>query len=228
MKRLVALCIVGGSTVFAGPIALDSLGFDGLQNGEQVLSFYDGGFGGQGSGPGPLLGVSFTAGLAADSTTIAFGPSARLTAPSVVMNLDDPWDGLISFYFVGTGAVSFYSGPGASGTLVASYVLSFPPLSFTPSSPFGAVPGTFQSAVFNGGTGLQLDSITFGASVVPEPSGLTLLSLGIVSVAGMRRLCCRRQRRVALNDCVTGISSGCRRTSGSDSSPPTARPITWP
>jgi hypothetical protein len=102
------------------------------------------------------------------------------------MNLDDPWDGLISFYFVGTGAgASFYSGSDGSGTLVASYPLTSDPfVTFT----FGEVPGTFQSVVFDSGTGVQLDSITFGAQVVPEPSAVTLMCLGIVSIAGMRRL----------------------------------------
>src|SRR4051794_6692660 len=100
MKLILTLCLVGGTASLAGAIPL-AISFDGLQDGEQVLNFYDGGFGGFGSGPGPFMGISFTSGLAADSTSIAFGPSGRLTAPTVTMNLDDPWDGLISFYFVG-------------------------------------------------------------------------------------------------------------------------------
>jgi hypothetical protein len=103
------------------------------------------------------------------------------------MNLDDPWGGTISFYFVGTGVLSFYSGLDASGTLVSSYALLYPPF-----FPFGAAPGRFQSVVFESGTGLQLDSISFGVQVIPEPYSLTFLASGIVSIAGVRRLFCRR------------------------------------
>ncbi|HEY1337460.1 MAG TPA: PEP-CTERM sorting domain-containing protein [Bryobacteraceae bacterium] len=181
MRLILAVSVVIAAPAFAGPFAFDSLTFDGLQNGEQVLSFYNGGVGGSGSGPGPLVGVSFTDGLAADATPIVFGPAARLTAPSVTMNLDDPWPGLVSFYFVGSGAVSFYSGLNATGNLVGSYVLSYPPF-----DPFGALPGSFRSAVFASSTGLQLDSITFGFQVVPEPASLLLLSLGIATLAGLK------------------------------------------
>lgn len=192
-----ALCIVAGTPAFGGPIGHFSLTFDYLQDGEQVLSYYDGGVGGLGSGPGPSLGVSFTDGLAADHIPIAFGPSARLTAPSVTMNLKDPWDGTISFYFVGSGVLSFYSGPDSTGDLVGSEVLSYPsvPLpKFFPGYPIAARPGTFRSVLFASDTGLQVDSISFGLIVIPEPSSLLLVSVGILAVAGLRRRRSQRQR----------------------------------
>src|SRR5579883_838671 len=120
------LSILAGGLIagvsFAAPITGDSLTFTGLQNGEQVLTYYDGGFGGSGSGPGPSFGVSFSNGLVADSTVIAFGPSALVEAP-VTMNLDNPWSQILSFYYAGTGTISFYSGTDATGTLLASIPL---------------------------------------------------------------------------------------------------------
>jgi hypothetical protein len=173
----------------AAPVFGDSLTFDelrknneqtmmfDLQNNEQILTYYDQGFAGFGSGPGRMFGVSFTTGLAADSTTIAFDQSAVLTDSAVTMNLDDPWSGLVSFYYAGTGSISFYSGLDATGALVASYPLLFnPPFGF----PFGATLDSFQSAVFSRAEGstLFVDSITFGLAVIPEPSPGILVGFG--------------------------------------------------
>src|SRR5581483_1457288 len=156
-----------------------SLTFDGLKNGEQILNYYSGGFGSLGSGPGPSYGVTFTAGLAADSTVIAFGPTAAVTASRVAMDLDSPFSQIVSFYFAGNGTVSFYSGPNATGSLLHSYTLTYPPF-----FPFSGVPGAFESAVFTPvGATLRLDSITFGAAVVPEPSVAMLVIMGIMLIA---------------------------------------------
>jgi len=181
---LVFATIVCPCGLLAAPIAGDALTFDGLRNGEQVLAYYDGGFGSLGSGPGPMSGVSFTTGLAADSTTISFGPSAIVTASSVTMNLDTTWSGVLSFYFVGNGSVQFYSGTSATGSLVASYQLVYPPF-----FPFGAVPGSFRSAVFAPAPGSQLllDSVTFGAEVIPEPSTAILCVCSIALILAFRR-----------------------------------------
>jgi hypothetical protein len=181
MTRLIWSIFIGGlvgNTLLAGPISGNSLTFDGLQNGEQVLAYYDGGFGGSGSGPGPAFGVSFTSGLAASSTMIAFGPSALVQAP-VTMDLDNPWPMTVSFYFLGTGNVSYYSGKDASGALLESAPLAN---SFPVGVPFGAAPGSFQSVVFSPATSgsLRIDSITFGFQVVPEPSTASLLFAGIL------------------------------------------------
>jgi len=147
------------------------------------LTYYAGGFGGNGSGPGPLYGVSFSAGLAADSTPIIFGPSALVTAPSVTMNLDSPWSQLLSFYFVGKGDVAFYSGPNATGNLLQSYTLVYPPF-----FPFAEGPGPFESVVFtpSSGSTLRLDSISLGSfSLIPEPSVAILIPIGMLLIAGL-------------------------------------------
>ena len=170
----------------AAPISGALLSFDGLQNGEQVLTFYAGGLGGNGSGPGPDYGISFTDGLAADPTEIAFGPSAVMTAPSVTMNLDSPSSQILSFYFVGNGTVSFYSGPNASGNLLQSSALVYPPF-----FPFGAQPGPFESVVLTSSGGLRVDSISLGSSsVIPEPSMAILAFAGMILIASWKRFAC--------------------------------------
>lgn len=185
------LSILAGSLVpvwlFAAPISGTSVTFDGLQNGEPVLTYYDGGFGGFGSGPGPSYGVSFTAGLTADSTMITFGPSALVQAP-VTMDLDSPWSGIMSFYFTGTGSVSFFSGKGGTGALLESTALvNSYPFGF----PEGAAPGSFQSVVFSPATSgsFRIDGISFGFVVIPEPS------TGILVIAGIAVVWCIRLRQ---------------------------------
>jgi hypothetical protein len=184
MKLLAALCLLP-YVASAVPITGASLAFDGLGNGEQVLGYYSGGLAGSGSGPGPNFGVSFTNGLAAEPTVIAFGASAVVTAPSVTMNLNAPWVGVLSFYFTGGGSVAFYSGPDATGSLLQRSTLVYPPF-----FPFSAQPGSVRSAVFLPGTGatLRLDSITFGANVIPEPSVVGLAAVGTGLLFALKRL----------------------------------------
>ncbi|HZQ51026.1 MAG TPA: hypothetical protein VFB14_02460 [Bryobacteraceae bacterium] len=189
MRRLAGLVLLPW-TLCAASITSDALvpggsvTFDGLKSGEQVLEYYAGGFGSEGSGPGPSFGISFTNGLAADSTVIAFGPSGLVTAPSLTMTLSAPWSGGVSFYFTGSGQISFYSGPDATGTLLATDALIYPPF-----FPFGGNPGSFESAVFlPSGTGpLRLDSISFGATVIPEPSVGVMVAIGMMLVVGLKR-----------------------------------------
>jgi len=182
------LFVLGASPVYAVPNGA-SLTFDGFLNGEDILTYYTGGFGSLGSGPGPAFGITFTPGLVADSTPLGFGPrapTARITGTSATMNLDSAFPGLVSFYFTGNGTVSFFSGQNGSGTQLSSFGL----VSMTVPNAFGATLLPFQSAVFTPAVGstLRLDSITFGAQVVPEPSTAMLLLTGLGLVSIFRRI----------------------------------------
>ena len=191
MKSAIVLCmflfVLGARPVYAVPFGA-SLSFDGILNNETILTYYMGGFGSLGSGPGPAFGITFTPGLVADPTRLVFGPSARITGTSATMNLDSAFLGLVSFYFAGNGTVSFFSGQNGSGTQLSSFGLVS--MSLPSTGTFGASLLPFQSAVFTPAVGstLRLDSITFGAQVVPEPSTAMLLLTGLGLVSIFRRI----------------------------------------
>ena len=191
MKSATVLCmflfVLGASPVYAVPIGA-SLTFNGFLNDETILTYYMGGFGSLGSGPGPAFGITFTPGLVADPTRLVFGPSARITGTSATMNLDSAFLGLVSFYFAGNGTVSFFSGQNGSGTQLSSFGLVS--MSLPSTGTFGASLLPFQSAVFTPAVGstLRLDSISFGIQVVPEPSTAMLLLTGLGLVSIFRRI----------------------------------------
>ena len=191
MKSATVLCmflfVLGARPVYAVPFGA-SLSFDGILNNETILTYYMGGFGSLGSGPGPAFGITFTPGLVADPTRLLFGPSARITGTSATMNLDSAFLGLVSFYFAGNGTVSFFSGQNGSGTQLSSFGLVS--MSLPSTGTFGASLLPFQSAVFTPAVGstLRLDSISFGIQVVPEPSTAMLLLTGLGLVSIFRRI----------------------------------------
>ena len=191
MKSATVLCmflfVLGASPVYAVPNGA-SLTFDGFLNDEAILTYYMGGFGSLGSGPGPAFGITFTPGLVADPTRLVFGPSARITGTSATMNLDSAFPGRVSFYFTGNGTVSFFSGQNGSGTQLSSFGLVS--MSLPSTGTFGASLLPFQSAVFTPAVGstLRLDSISFGIQVVPEPSTAMLLLTGLGLVSIFRRI----------------------------------------
>ena len=187
--RCMFLFVLGASPVYAVPNGA-SLTFDGFLNDETILTYYMGGFGSLGSGPGPAFGITFTPGLVADPTRLVFGPSARITGTSATMNLDSAFLGLVSFYFAGNGTVSFFSGQNGSGSQLSSFGLGSMSLPNTGTGTFGASLLPFQSAVFTPAVGstLRLDSITFGAQVIPEPSTAMLLLTGLGLVSIFRRI----------------------------------------
>ena len=173
----------------------DQLDFNNLQSGEEVLGYYDGGFGSLGTGPGPNLGVTFTA----DFVTVAqgvFGPpfqAEELTSTSGIMDVLPAFGGdggTFSFYYSNSGpddgTVSLYSGLDGTGSLVTT--ISLPPsATFSAASPLEGLPGPFESAIFAGTAGtLVFDNVTFSppgvGPVLPEPSSISLLLIGLLAV----------------------------------------------
>lgn len=171
-----------------------TLDFNSLQLGEQVLNYYDGGFGSLGTGPGPNLGITFTS----DFVTVdqgVFAPPAlgeELTSASGTMNVNGGFSGPFSFYYInsapGTSA-ELFSGPDGTGMEVGSLSLTPEPGFF----PAGDIFSNFESVVFlSTSGGLVIDNVTFGGIVVPEPSMLVLFALGLAGLGFWRRLCAKR------------------------------------
>jgi len=55
--------------IVSAPAQADTITFDGLQNSEPILNFYNGGLGGAGSGPGPNFGVTFSSNAVVSGVT---------------------------------------------------------------------------------------------------------------------------------------------------------------
>jgi hypothetical protein len=175
----------------ADPLGGFSLSFNELQFGEDVLEYYNGGFGGAGSGPGPALGISFTPGLIAVEGDVYFDPdgkAAELDAPEVIMNISGGFSGLVQFYVLGGPIdVAFYDELDGLGNVVG-----------TMSSPGSDVVNEtlpeFHSAVFSGTTRIDqlLGGPPGGPLLLPEPSTLLLLATGIGLV------CIRLRRKGAV------------------------------
>jgi len=66
--------------ILSAPAQADTITFDGLQNVEPILNFYNGGLGGAGSGPGPNFGVTFSSNAV----------SAELQEATLIFSLDLP------------------------------------------------------------------------------------------------------------------------------------------
>ena len=129
----VAVGLIGG-----GPGAQASttviLDFEGVGNLEQILDFYDGGYGGYGSGPGPDYGITFgpdaLALIDADaggSGNFANAPSGStisffLTGPGVVMNVEAGFTTGFSFFYTSAreGTVTVFDGPDGTGSVLAT------------------------------------------------------------------------------------------------------------
>lgn len=179
----------------AGPIVLNFAGLNGGTSGnrEAVLNYYDGGFGSQGSGPGPNYGIVFgsdaivcsgapTAG-SCNTAMIPGGSGARalffLSGPGDMMNVAGGFTTGFSFYYTApfnTGTVNVYSGLNGAGTLLAS--LSLPlttdgastsgcySTNYCPYSTFGVnFSGTAESVNFTGvANQIGFADITLGSS----------------------------------------------------------------
>ena len=169
-----------------GSVVLD---FEGLGDQEPVNEFYNGGTGGNGSGPGANLGVSFSTNSlslidvdAGGSGNFGGEPSPDtclffLTGAAATMNVAAGFTTGFSFFYSAInnpGVIRVYDGLNATGTLLATLDLPLTPNngapdpngSFSPLVPIGVTfAGTAMSVDF-GGTVNQVafDNITLGSS----------------------------------------------------------------
>ena len=219
MKKLVSsLAVIFGvfSLLWVGSAgaAVIVLDFEGLQNFEAVQEFYNGGTGGNGSGPGANFGASFSPDALAIIDQDAGGTGNFGGEPSpdtilfflsntAVLNFAAGFDTGFSFFYsavINPGSINVYDGLNKTGILLASLPLPITPSDggdpngeFSPFIPIGvAFAGTAKSIDF-GGTADQIgfDNITFGAATpvgsVPEPSALFLLGAGLVFLVWIAR-----------------------------------------
>ena len=180
-----------------------TLTFEGLADFEAVNQFYNGGTGGNGSGPGTNYGVSFSATARAlvDSDAGGSGnfggePSADTimfftSGESATLNVPAGFTTGFSFYYASpsyAGVVRVYDGPNATGNVLATINLPLTPSNgapdptgtFSPFLPYGvSFSGTARSVDF-GGTVNQIgfDNITLGASSPVDPGNITCASEG--------------------------------------------------
>jgi hypothetical protein len=186
-----------------------TLTFAGLQDGEEILNYYNGGYGGNGSGPGPNYGITFGSDSLASVSVNAGGegnfsgsPSGNtvaffLSGPGVVMNVAGGFQTGFAFYFSApyyAGNVTVYDGLNASGNVLAQI-----PLALTQAFCNGSeqdyscwqetgvtFSGTAKSVNFSGSANyIAFANITLGTGTATPPLVITTASLpnGAVSVA---------------------------------------------
>jgi hypothetical protein len=183
-----ALLSLGSQAAKAGTVTLT---FGGLEDNEQILNYFNGGLGGNGSGPGPSDGIVFGSDAMAiiadanggsgnfanapngDTTTMYF-----LSGAGDVMNVAAGFTTGFSFFYSAInlpGTVNVYSGLDDTGTLLASLTLPVTPEIlpapdggrevFDNWAPVGVTfSGTAESVDFTGTANeIGFDEITLGS-----------------------------------------------------------------
>jgi hypothetical protein len=210
-----ALSLTAAQTASASIFVLNFAGLNGNAE-EPVENFYNGGFGGDGSGPGPNYGITFTSnGLACsgqpggtcNSAEIPGGPGANLLfflgGTDATMNVAAGFTTGFSFFYSAVnnpGFINVWSGLDETGTLLATLALPTTPndgdpgcfgTNFCPYVPINvAFAGTAESVGF-GGTINQIAfaDVTLGSNTpgAPEPATWAMMLLGVAGVGATLR-----------------------------------------
>jgi hypothetical protein len=201
MRSSVPTFLIAGILTLAASAkaGIITISFNELQTGEDVQSYYNGGSGSLGTGPGPSLGVVFDPGWIVSPPDVYDGyhdgKSAVISGEAIV-NVLGGWVGAASFYYEGAGLdVEFWDGPDGTGNEVRTLNNLPPEVGFFP---VGDNISFFRSVVLipQGGTD-RIDALTFAPFEVvsPEPGTVELSLLAIVGVFSLTAM--RRSRHSA-------------------------------
>jgi hypothetical protein len=203
LGALAVLALAAGPSVAKAGVV--TLTFEGLGDEEPIDNYYNGGFGGFGSGPGPNYGITFggdslalIASSAGGSGNFSGNPSGDtvaffLSGPGDVMDVAAGFTTGFSFFYadqVGfTGSVQVYSGLDGTGALLGAFTLPPTPSPYTVWVPVGVgFAGTAESVIFGGSANyIGFDNITLGASVptgVPDVGGFSTDCVAALALAG--------------------------------------------
>jgi hypothetical protein len=126
-----AMLAASSAAAFAGPVVLN---MSGLGDEEAILNYFNGGYGGNGSGPGPSDGIVFSSnslaiisesqgGSGNFDNNPSGGPIAFFLSGSAdTMDVAAGFNTGFSFYYstIETGSVTVWSGLDGTGTLLAT------------------------------------------------------------------------------------------------------------
>jgi hypothetical protein len=187
-RMMMPLAILLGFSLVASAGSV-TLNMQGLQSDEAINTYFNGGFGGNGSGPGPSDGIVFSSNSLALISRLQGGSGNFQSNPSGgpiaffesgtadTMDVAAGFTTGFSFYYSSAdiGSVDVYSGLDGTGTLLASVPLvaqydvgcsADASTSWCNWSAVGVTfSGTAESVNFGGAVGeVAFDSITLGAS----------------------------------------------------------------